>query len=157
MSNPTNTAPRPSASSRAPQIGVIPPAGIERAFVAALYLSALGLALLSVIGTFFGMLGLSAVLWPPDLIAIVAAQPLMLGLAVVVQFALSLAQYGARQMAHHDRRWWLLYLAALALSVWYNLIAYHGLAVAAGVPWLLAGILIIAADVFPELVMVRRR
>jgi hypothetical protein len=146
------------AKSKPPEIGVLSGAAIERAFVGLLYAMTALLALLSLFGTFYGMLGVPGPLAAPWLMpADAAAAPEWFGGAFVVQLVSTLAQWGARQMARHTPRWWLLYLAALGLSVYYNLVAYHAPAVALGVPWLLAAILIIAGDAVPELVVVKRR
>lgn len=146
----------PRRSGR-PQLGLVRGATIERAFVAMLYLMAFLLGALSVLGTFFGMRGLAS---PPALGLVwqsITSAPEWVVYALVMQGALTIAQWGARQMAKHDRRWWLLYIAVLSLSVYYNLVAFFGIAVdALGLPWLLAAILIIAGDALPELVVVRR-
>jgi hypothetical protein len=79
----------------------------------------------------------------------------ILWIAIGVQVVLSLTQYGARQLATHDWRWWLLYLAALGISVYFNVQAYY-------VPlqvYMLPGYavaLILAFDILPEFVSIRR-
>ena len=96
---------RPRRNS-GPAIGVIPPGAVERAFIVGLYLACLALVVLSVLGTFYGLLGASAPLRTPlRIIADVRAVPGTLGLALAIQAALTLTQYGARAMARRDRRW----------------------------------------------------
>lgn len=74
--------------------------------------------------------------------------------AIIGQAAFSLTQYGARQMARHNPLWWLLYLAALGISVYFNIQAYA----APLQRWMLPGYaygLILAFDVLPEFVSIR--
>lgn len=153
----TQARPAEPAKGKAPQIGILSGAGIERAFIGLLYVTAGLLALLSLFGTFYGLRGIAGPLaqpWtmPGDAIA----APEWFGGAFVLQLVSTLVQWGARQMARRDPRWWLLYLAALGLSVYYNFVAYFEPAVALNVPWLLAAILIIAGDAVPELVVIKR-
>lgn len=140
----------------APRIGFLTPRGIERAFVVLLYMTMLALVLLSVTGTFYGLQYQEAPLTTPlQMYHDVVNRPNVLALAVVIQIVLTLAQYGARQMATHDRRWWILYLVALAVSVYYNVQAYW-LPLNVLVSWPVAAGLIIAGDVAPEYLAVRR-
>lgn len=142
---------------RAPQIGVITPATIERAFIGMLYLACFALVVLSVVGTFYGLQRIPAPLLSPVLMfADVLNNGGGFGLAVAIQVALTLTQYGARAMARRDRRWWFLYLAALAISVYYNFQAYYvPITAMANAP--IAWLLIIAGDVLPEFIAVKRR
>lgn len=136
-----------------PQIGFVRPHQIERAFIVLLYLTLAALVVLSVLGTFYGWLGRPAPLstplqiWPDIWTATIIV-------ATGIQIALSLTQYGARQMARHDRRWWLLYLAALGVSVYYNVQAYWQ-PLTTLIPWYLAAALIVAGDVLPEFLAVQ--
>jgi len=144
---------KPVQRSR-PRIGFLRPAHVERAFIALLYLSLIVLVLLSVLGTFYGWIGKSAPLMQPGQILIDMQASGMVWIAIGVQLVLSLTQYGARQLSRHDRRWWLLYLAALAISVYYNFQAYWT-PLNALVAWYVAVVLIVAGDVLPEFLAVR--
>ena len=152
QSQPTTTKP---ARRPPPKIGFLKPGGIERGFVILLYLTLLVLVILSILGTFYGMDGNEApLLQPRQMIADVLANTDRLWVALAIQVFLSLGQYGARQMARHDRRWWLLYLVMLGISVYYNFQAYW-------VPlnvimlWPIAGAAIVAGDVLPEFIAIR--
>lgn len=146
---------KPVARRTPPRIGFLRPGHIERGFVALLYLALLALVLLSVVGTFYGWKGQQAPLTQPDqIIADLKAGGAQLWWAIALQAVLSLTQYGARQFISHDRRWWFLYLAALGISVYYNVQAYW-IPLAALVPWYAAAILIVAGDVLPEFLAVR--
>ena len=148
--------PTPARRAAGPTIGVIPPGAVERAFIVGLYLACLALVVLSVLGTFYGLLGASAPLRTPlRIIADVRAVPGTLGLALAIQAALTLTQYGARAMARRDRRWWVLYLAALAISVYYNIQAYYT-PIAALANAYVAWLLIVSGDIIPEFIAVKR-
>lgn len=136
-----------------PRIGFLNPSHIERAFIVLLYTTLAALVVLSVLGTFYGWIGKSAPLTQPGQI-LTDIQTSAIWVAGLVQLALSLTQYGARQMSRHDRRWWMLYLAALAISVYYNVQAYWA-PLTLLIPWYVAGLLIIAGDVLPEFLAVR--
>jgi hypothetical protein len=139
-----------------PRIGFLKPGHIERAFVALLYLALLGLVLLSIVGTFYGRNNDQAPLAAPWIIvADILAGGGRLWWAVGIQVALTLAQYGARQFARNDRRWWILYLATLSISVYYNFQAYW-IPLNELMAWYAASVLIIAGDVLPEFLAVRR-
>lgn len=146
---------------RAVRIGFIRPGQVERVFIALLYLALLALVLLSILGTFYGLLGRPAPIDAPLLTAlpsiagaIVAALNTFL-LAVFVQVVLTVIQYGARQMSKADRKWWILYLVSLGISVYYNYQAYWTpLNTMTSAP--LAALLIIAGDVLPEFIAVKR-
>lgn len=141
---------------RGPPIGFIRPSQVERAFIALLYLALFILVLLSVLGTFYGRQGETAPITAPrQMIADLVAAPVLLGIAIAIQLTLTVVQYGARQKARDDRRWWLLYLVSLGFSVYYNWQAYWT-PLTVLVPWYLAGLLIIAGDVLPEFLAVRR-
>lgn len=141
---------------RAPSIGFIRPGSVERAFIALLYLALLLLVLLSVVGTFYGRRGEDApIATPLRILSDMRAAPAALGIAIAIQFVLTVIQYGARQLSRRDRRWWILYLVALGFSVYYNYYAYWT-PLTALVPMYLAGLFIVAGDVLPEFIAVRR-
>jgi len=81
---------------------------------------------------------------------------MLFAIAAGIQGALSLAQYGARQFARHDRRWWIVYLVALAISVYYYILAYWTPLANVGLAWYVALALLLAGDVIPEIAAVRR-
>lgn len=138
-----------------PNIGFLRPAHIERWFVGLLYLTMFALVLLSVIGTFYGWKGQQAPLTAPgQILTDMTAGGPQLWYALIIQGALSLAQYGARQFAQSDRRWWFLYLLALGVSVYYNVQAYW-IPLGELVAWYVAAFLIVAGDVLPEFLAVR--
>ena len=142
-----------AARRAAPRIGFLRPGHIERAFIALLYLALAGLVLLSIVGTFYGWRGEYAPLTRP-LQFIADIQTGGIVAALIIQIVLTIAQWGARQLARHDRRWWLLYLAALAISVYYNTQAYWT-PLNELVAWYTAALLIIAGDVLPEFLAVK--
>jgi len=145
-----------SKQSIRPRVGFLRPAHVERAFIALLYLALLLLVVLSVFGTFYGQSGKDApIATPLQMLRDVAQAPTSLAFAFGVQIVLTLVQYGARQMARRDRRWWALYLVALGISVYYNFEAYWT-PLTALVSGLIAAPLIIAGDVLPEFIAVRR-
>jgi hypothetical protein len=142
---------------RRPNIGVIPGAAVERAFIGLMYTGVVLLVVLSILGTFYGLQGRAAPLGTPWLMAVDAWEaPGILGRAFLVQAVLTIAQWGAHELAGRDRLWWLAWLAALAPSVYYNVQAYFDPAIALGAPWLIALILIAAGDIVPELVGIKR-
>lgn len=137
-----------------PRIGFLDPGHIETAFIILLYTALAALVLLSILGTFYGWRGTSAPLaepwriwqdiqtadiWPP----------------AIIQILLTVAQWGSRQLSRRDRRWWILYLVALGFSVYYNVQAYW-VPLTDVLPWYAAGALIVAGDVLPEFMAVRR-
>ncbi len=147
-----DTAP---ARSMHPRVGFLRPSHIERAFIALLYTALLLLIVLSVIGTFYGWQGKQAPLTTPIQIwRDITASTAILWIAIGVQLVLTLAQYGARQMARHDPRWWFLYLAALGISVYYNVQAYW-MPLTEMIPFYVAALLILAGDILPEFLAVR--
>lgn len=136
-------------------LGFLRPGQVERAFITLLYLTLLALVVLSVIGTFYGRAGAQApIAHPLQMVSDLSANPAALGIAVAVQFVLTVVQYGARQMATRNPRWWILYLVALGISVYYNIQAYWT-PLLAFLPSYVAGVLIIAGDVLPEFIAVR--
>lgn len=144
------------AATRAP-IGFVSPKTVEAIFVRFLYLVMLILVLLSILGTFYGIQQrVAPVLTPLRIWTDFIAGWNVLIVALVAQGALTLTQYGARAMAKDDPRWWALYLMALSISVYYNFQAYWTPLTALST-WHIAAGIIIAGDVLPEFLMVRRR
>lgn len=153
IENPPPSLARPSAR---PRVGFLRPGQVERAFIGLLYFALLMLVVLSVIGTFYGRAGVSAPINTPlQMVRDMAAAPQQLGIALAIQFVLTLIQYGARQMARRDRRWWILYLVSLGISVYYNFQAYQE-PLSALLPWYVAWLLIIAGDVLPEYIAIKQ-
>ena len=149
------TAPLPPKGRSHPRIGFIRPGHVERLFIVMLYAALLALVVLSIIGTYYGLGQAAApLLSPRQIIADIAANMDRLWVALAIQGGLTVAQYGARQMARHDPRWWILYLAALAVSVYYNFQAYW-----TPLNELMSGFvaapLIVAGDVLPEFIAIR--
>ena len=106
---------------------------------------------------FYGLRATAAPLALWDIARDLVAAPALAGVALAWQSVLTIVQWGAHQMAvTRDRRWWLLWLAALGLSAAYNLTAFYVPGVALGIPPVLLVILIIGGDAVPELVAVRR-
>jgi hypothetical protein len=154
-SRPQRREPAPSKPA-APSLGFLDPRTVERWFVRGVYFVMFVLVILSLLGTFYGLQHQAApLLQPAQMVLDLAVRPWALLWTLVLQGGLTLAQYGARVKARTNRRWWLGYLAALGVSVYYNLQAYYDPVVALGVPWLLAIALIIAGDVLPEHVAIR--
>lgn len=141
-----------------PALGFIDPALVRRAFAVLIVTIAWLLIALSVFGTFYGARGMDAPLTTPILLFFdIMSAPSAALVALLAQAVLSLAQWGARQFAAHDRRWWILYVASLSLSAWWNWSAYGDPLISIGVPWLLSIGLVVLGDVFPELILVRER
>lgn len=151
---------RPTTTQRtAPRIGFVRPGQVEGAFRVLLYLALMILVLLSILGTFYGRQGKAAPITTPvatvsRMAADIRAAPESLGTAFAIQLVLTLLQYGARQFARRDRRWWILYLVVLSISVYYNWQAYWT-PLQAFIPGYLAAVLIIAGDVLPEFIAIR--
>lgn len=146
-----------SRGSAGPQIGFLRPAHIERAFVILVYVAVVALIALSFVGTCYAQTAKDVPLLEPWRIAEDAqAAPRSFVLGFVIQLVLMLTQYGARQFARRDRRWWLLYLAALGISVYYNVEAYWSPLAALGLAWYVSGAIILAGDIVPEIAAVRR-
>jgi type IV secretory pathway VirB2 component (pilin) len=145
-----------SSPTSAPRIGFLRAGQVESAFRVLLYLTLLMLVALSIIGTFYGRAGAAAPITAPlTMVLTMVAMPAALGMAVLIQVVLTLVQYGSRQFARRDRRWWFLYLVALGISVYYNYQAYWT-PLGALMPGYLAFMLIVAGDVLPEFIAVRR-
>lgn len=159
--HPVTSRPMGAGGRREPRIGFIRPGQVEGAFIILLYAALIVLVLLSVLGTFYWWQGEYAPIGAPFLTAYaqimwgVFGAPIAFVIAIAVQAVLTVIQYGARQLAKTDRRWWILYLVALGVSVYYNYEAYWT-PLTALIPVYLAGILIVAGDVLPEFIAVRR-
>lgn len=136
-----------------PRIGFLRPGHVEDAFIALLYSALAVLVLLSIVGTFYGWRGENAPLVRP-LQFLTDVQTGGILAALIIQLVLTVIQWGARQMARNDRRWWMLYLAALTISVYYNVQAYWA-PLNELTAWYTAGVLIIAGDVLPEFLAVK--
>lgn len=142
---------------RSAPIGFVPASGVERAFIGLLYTLVLLLSFLSVLGTFYGLRGSAAPLNLGVLWSDISGDAGGFGLALLWQSTLTVAQWGAHQMAkRRDHRWWLAYLAVLGLSVYYNVVAFWEPAASLGIPPVLAALLILGGDAVPELVAVRK-
>lgn len=136
--------------------GVIPGGAIEALLVRGIHIASIALVVLSVIGTFYGARGVDAPIASPLRIVLdAAAQPQAFLLALLAQAALTVTQWGGKRLAARDPRFWLAYLGSLALSVWWNWSAYGDPLIAMNVPYLVAGGIILAGDVLPELALVR--
>ena len=152
---PAKSARSGKSSATKPRIGFLRASHIERAFIALIYATVGGLIAVSVIGTFYGRAGNAAPITDPGAIwATMRDSGNAIWWALVVQGVLSLTQYGARQMARHDGRWWLVYLASLGVSVYYNIQAYYTPLLIYMLP-AYAYLLILAFDVIPEFVSLR--
>lgn len=148
---------RSAPARRRIEFGMLDGQAIEQAFMIMIYVVMCLLVVLSVFGTFYGILERPARLIPPWLMVVDAvAQPWHMAGALVAQAGLTLTQYGAHQLVRRSRHWWWLYMVALAISVYYNIHAYLEPLSALGVPWLVASVIIVVGDVLPELVAVRR-
>jgi hypothetical protein len=161
LNRPTESAPKEEPKptprkSTGPSIGFLNPAAIEQALLVLLYVATVTLAVLSVLGTFYGLRGEVAPLDVVQVVRDVWSQGPRFGGALFIQTVLTIAQYGSRQWARRDPRWWFGYLAALGVSVYYNIQAYADPLMSMQVPWLIAWCIIIAGDVLPEFVAVRR-
>lgn len=136
--------------------GMIDGGSTENALIASIHVAAWLLIMLSVLGTFYGARNLNMPLTDPlQLARDIWATPIVLVLAIVGQGLLSVVQWGSRQLAIKDRRWWALYFGALALSAWWNWQAYGDPLVLLGVPWGLVVGIVIAGDMFPEFALVK--
>lgn len=127
-----------------------------RAVEIAVPLVAILLVVLSVLGTFYGARGQSVpILDPLRMLRDIAAGLGLFAMALCGQLALAVAQWGGRQKAREDRRWWALWALSLALSAWWNWKGYGPPLVGAGLPWLLAVALVVGGDIVPELTLIQ--
>lgn len=136
--------------------GLIPGAALAATLDVMIPVVAGLLIALSVLGTYYGARGLPVPLFQPGRVwADIMAAPGGLLVALIAQVGLSVAQWGSRQKARLDVRWWALYAATLGLSAWWNWTAYGPPLTALGVPLLVAAGLVLAGDVAPEVALVR--
>ena len=151
-------APEPKRTASGPRWrGCIPASFFATLLIALIPLFILGLVVLSILGTFYGARGLEVpILTPWQILADISAAPWKLALALVAQGALSALQYGSPELAQGDRRWWIGYAIALGLSIWWNWNGYGPILISLGVPWLVAGGLVAAGDIAPEIAAKRR-
>jgi hypothetical protein len=149
------------------QIGFLSGRRAEGCFVWLLRLAGLLLIAVSVVGSFYGLQGKPAA-GPLQVIPdMVKAWPALIG-ALAAQGFLSVGQWGARQRAQGsivvtergrrrqggDWRFWIVYLALLALSAALNWIAYGGNLVTWGILLVLAVLAVVGGDALAELVIV---
>jgi len=115
------------------------------------------LVALSTVGTIYGVLRLGVPIWEPwRIIPDLVANPGGAAVGVALQLGLTLGQWGGIELAREDRRWWLVYAAALGASITLNLLGYwEPLVEVAGLPWLIAALAIVAGDVLPEWLLKR--
>lgn len=158
MSYNTRSEAMPGAKVTPPaRFGLVSGKKLEGALIFVMHALACILILLSILGTFYGMRGVNAPLEDPVQIVIdLWAAPSLLLAALIVQGLLSLVQWGGRQIAAYDQRWWIGYLGALALSLWWNWQAFGEPMIGLGVPWLIAIGIVLAGDILPELALVRQ-
>lgn len=144
--------PFPPRGMRQRPRGPIAGTSIDTAFTWLLYTVLILLITASWLGTFYGILGARAPLYSAWAMALdVVARPALAFQAFGVQAFLTIVQWGARRRARtHSPIYWLLWLAGLAPSVYYNLGSYYEPMVALGVPYVLAALMIIGGDVIPE-------
>lgn len=163
QAKPAATQPKPQSNPTAPQgvpqLGVFNPADMIRYFIWMTRGGAVLAVVLSALGTFYGLQSKPAPL--ADTLAVggdLLAAPNIVALAVVVQAALAVGQWGAWAVSAQwrregDSRWrWALvaYGIALVVSVAYNMAAYYSGLVALGLPWWATVALVIGFDIFPE-------
>lgn len=146
--------PSPGAALRTAHISG---AQAAQALVVLLRVSMWTLVALSTIGTIYGVLRLGVPLWEPwRIIPDLIANPGGAAVGVALQLGLTLGQWGGIELAREDRRWWLVYAAALGASITLNLLGYwEPLVETAGLPWLIAALAIVAGDVLPEWLLKR--
>ena len=103
-----------------PEIGMFSGESIISAYTWFLYGAAVLLALLSVLGTFYWLLGKAAPVDTFDGLGLIPgdiqANGKQFAVAFGIQAFLTLTQYAARQFAHHDRRWYIGYIVSLQRS-----------------------------------------
>jgi len=136
--------------------GLIPSSAVESALIWMIRLSGVMLIVLSIFGTFYGLLGRDAPLATPWLMPGVAVSNGSLFLAaLLVQVVLGLTQWGARLLAARDLRWWIAYIASLSLSIYYNWSSYGDPLLAMQVPIVVAFGIVAAGDVVAELALLK--
>jgi len=146
--------------ARGSRTGLVPRAKVVTALILFLRGVLIGLMVLSLFGTFYALIGMDApfpnvFLMTRDVLFDSATFLTALG----AQLLFSLVQWGSASLAKEDRRWWFLYLMALAPSAWMNIESY-ATPVLDLLNWgsdrfVIAALLIIAADVAPEKLLQR--
>jgi len=140
--------------SEARSIGFLPEHKIERAFKGLLYVVAVALALLSVVGNFYYFIHRDASLNILTIVRDVLSIPDMFGFAVLYQAIFTLLQYGSRVMAKSRPLFWILYLIALAFSVWPNIESFVPALTVYMSIWIAIPV-IIGNDIVPEWIAVK--
>ena len=150
----------PAQPTRGSRTGLVPRAKVVTALILLLRGVLIGLMGLSLFGTFYGLLGIEApfpniFLMTRDLLFDSATFLTALG----AQLLFSLVQWGSASLAKEDRRWWFLYLMALAPSAWMNIQSYEqptlDLLGWSSDRFVIVAALIIAADIAPEKLLQR--
>lgn len=135
------------------RIGMLSGERAESTFVGLIRVAGWLLVAISVIGSFYGLQGKQAAAPLRVMSDLAAGWPWLLS-ALGAQAFLSIGQWGSRQRARIDRRFWLAYLVLLALSAGLNWLAYGPHLIDWGVPWLLAALAVVGGDALAELVIV---
>ena len=143
------------AGGRNARTGMVPRASIVTALILTLRSVLIGLMLLSLMGTFYAMLGVAA---PFPQVWLMVPEVLQdfgtFGIAFGMQLLLSLVQWGSATLGKEDRRWWWLYALALAPSAWMNIESYAAPLLAvfgwSDERWFVVALLIVAFDIAPE-------
>lgn len=144
-------------NARRVQTGMIRAESMAGMLLALVRVGALGLVVLSIFGTFYGMNGEQLPIAKlGQVITDIALTPWGFAAAIALQIILAVIQWGARVLAKSDPRWWLLFVLALGASAYWNWVAYGAAIVAGGVPWLLAVIAVVGGDAITEIVLVRK-
>lgn len=141
----------PPATER--RIGMLEGDRAEVGLIWMLRVSGVGLVLVSIVGSFYGLRGLACS--PPWVIPVeLWARPGWVGAALGVQAVLSLAQWGARHRAARDARWWGLFAAALLVSAGLNWVAFAPHLLAWGWPWVPVALAVIGGDALAEILVI---
>jgi len=146
--------------ARGSRTGLVPRAKVVTALILLLRGVLIGLMVLSLFGTFYGLLGIEA---PFPNIFLMTRDVLFDSATVLTalgaQLLFSLVQWGRASLAKEDRRWGFLYLLALAPSAWMNIQSYAtptlDLLGWSSDRFVIVAALIIAADVAPEKLLQR--
>lgn len=137
------------------QTGVVAASQIDALLNATIRVLSVVLVLLSIYGTFYGMLGRPAPLTNAARLVsdLVNLWPMFL-VAFGVQALMSLLQWGAAVKAKRDPRWWIGYLLSLGVSVWLSWSGYADPLIALGMPPVLLFFLILGGDILPERMLI---
>jgi hypothetical protein len=147
--------PKSAAPGRGSRTGLVPRSTIVTALIITLRSVLIGLMLLSLMGTFYALIDTTAPfpqVWQmvPDMVQDSGTFLMALGM----QLLFSLVQWGSATLAKEDRRWWFLYLLALAPSAWMNIQSYAEPTLQvfgwSGDRFIIVALLIIAFDIAPE-------